>query len=510
MPRMLQMLPSRERFDKLAQTANTVPVYCQLLSDQLTPVSAFSKLAGETEHAFLLESVVGGEKIARYSFLAARPAGVFQATGNEASYTTADGTQTWSADDPLKKLEEIVAAYSAAHLPELPRFIGGAVGYAGYDAIRYYEHLPNAPADDRQLPDLYFGLYDEMVIFDHVQKRINVVALAHVGRDGVDGGWQDACRRIEGIVASLASVEPAPLMAIPEPDESLPFVSNFERADFERAVDACKEYIRAGDIFQVVISQRLMVDTAAEPFDIYRSLRAVNPSPFMFYLKSPQATLVGASPEILCRVEQGMVTTRPLAGTRPRGRTPEEDLALEKELLADPKECAEHVMLVDLGRNDVGRVAELGEVKVDELMIVERYAHVMHISSNVTGKLAAGRTSFDALRAVLPVGTVSGAPKIRAMEIIDELEPTRRGPYGGAVGYFDFAGNMDTCIALRTLVITEAPGGQRKVFAQVGAGIVADSEPANEYAETLHKAASMLKAIDIAQHWTGGHLLDKS
>jgi len=507
---MLQLHPVRERFDQLARRAGAVPVYCQLLSDQLTPVSAFGKLAQNANHAFLLESVVGGEKIARYSFLAANPAAVFEATGEHAAFRSDGKDQTWTLADPLAKLEELLKSYSVAHLPELPRFIGGAVGYAGYDVIRYYERLPDAPTDDRHLPDLYFGIYDDMVIFDHVTKRINVVALARVDRDGADAAYADARRRIERIVAELSQVRPAPLLGISPPAQPLPYTSNFAQAEFEQAVDACKEYIRAGDIFQVVISQRLAVDTTAHPFDIYRALRAVNPSPFMFYLKAPKTTLVGASPEILCRVEDGVVTTRPLAGTRPRGRSEDEDLALEKELLADPKECAEHVMLVDLGRNDVGRVAELATVKVDELMTVERYAHVMHISSNVTGKLAKNRSAFDALRAVLPVGTVSGAPKIRAMQIIDQLEPTRRGPYAGAVGYFDFAGNMDTCIALRTLVITESAGGPRKVYAQVGAGIVADSEPSREHAETLHKAASMLKAIDIAQVWTSEHNSDNT
>jgi len=499
---MLEMHPEPNRFAQLARRSKAVPVYCQLLSDQLTPVSAFAKVAQGADHAFLLESVVGGEKIARYSFLSANPSAIFEATGESARLTSPRGARTWTGRDPLAYLEEVLRDYSVAHLPELPRFIGGAVGYAGYDVIRYYERLPHPPRDDRNLPDLYFGIYDEMVIFDHVQKRINVVALARI--DGQDPGsaYADACRRIERIVAELSQVTPAPLLGIATSAPSLPHYSNFRREDFERAVETCKEYIRAGDIFQVVISQRLAVETSAHPFDIYRALRAVNPSPFMFYLKGPKTTLVGASPEILCRVEDRVVTSRPLAGTRPRGRTPEEDLALEKELLADPKECAEHVMLVDLGRNDVGRVARRGSVKVDELMTVERYAHVMHISSNVTGTLDNGKTAFDALRAVLPVGTVSGAPKIRAMEIIDELEPTRRGPYAGAVGYFDFAGNMDTCIALRTLVITEAAGAARKVFAQVGAGIVADSEPAREYAETLQKATSMLQAIEIAQAWT--------
>jgi anthranilate synthase component 1 len=404
-------------------------------------------------------------------------------------------------DDPLAKLEEILSGFSAAQLPELPRFVGGAVGYAGYDAVRYYESLPNAPKDDRSLPDIHFGLYDGMVIFDHVQKLIKVVAHAHVERDGVEGSYENARRRIEAVVQALSEVKPAALLAMSAAEVDLPFESTFARPEFENAVKQCKDYIRAGDIFQVVISQRLEVQTRADPFDIYRALRAVNPSPFMFYLKTPETTLVGASPEVLCRVEHGLVTTRPLAGTRPRGKTDSEDRAMERELLADPKERAEHVMLVDLGRNDVGRVSRIGTVKVDELMTIERYAHVMHICSNVTGELAEGKTSFDALRAVLPVGTVSGAPKIRAMEIIDELEPTRRGPYGGAVGYVDFAGNMDTCIALRTLVITQGGDGGRRVYVQVGAGVVADSDPSSEYEETMHKAASMLRAINVAEQW---------
>ncbi len=500
---MLTYWPSRPDFERVASRANTVPLYTQLLSDQLTPVSAFNRMAAETDYAFLLESVIGGEKVARYSFISVEPTVVFEATGREYSITPAGGSGAAAqSDDPLRELEEHLKSYRAHHLPELPRFVGGAVGYASYDVARWYEHLPHAPADDRGLPDLLFGVYDTMVIFDHVQKLIKVVAHAHVDRDGVQGGYQDARRRIERVVQTLSDVRALGVTPVsPGGQAHHDYASNFEQADFEAAVDRCKEYIRAGDILQVVLSQRLVVETSADPFDIYRSLRAVNPSPFMFYLKSPRVVLVGASPEVLCRVEDQLITTRPLAGTRPRGRTHAEDLAMEKELLADPKERAEHVMLVDLGRNDVGRVAQVGTVKLDELMTVERYSHVMHISSSVSGMLAPGKTAFDALRAVLPVGTVSGAPKIRAMEIIDELEPTRRGPYAGAVGYVDFAGNMDTCIVLRTLVITEPTSGQRKVFAQVGAGVVADSEPVNEYHETLSKAQSMLKAIEVAESW---------
>ncbi|MBN1513924.1 MAG: anthranilate synthase component I [Phycisphaerae bacterium] len=502
---MLSFLPDRTTFDSLARKCNTVPVYSQLLSDQLTPVSAFARLAEANEHAFLLESVVGGEKIARYSFIAAGPIAVFEATRNTVTITEGQAVRTTEAGDPLAVLEEMLRGYRAAHLPELPRFVGGAVGYSGYDAARYYERLPNAPVDDRGLPDMLFGLYDTMVIFDHVQKLIKVVAHAHVDRDGADGGYTKATETIARIVDTLAAPRPEPITFMPPGagPSGRQFTSNFERPAFEAAVERCREYIRAGDIFQVVLSQRLTVDTQATPFCIYRALRTINPSPFMFYLKTPKVTQVGASPEVLCRVENRVVTSRPLAGTRRRGRTPGEDAALEAELLADPKERAEHVMLVDLGRNDVGRVAQLGSVRLDDVMTVERYSHVMHICTNVTGLLAPGRTAFDALRAVLPVGTVSGAPKIRAMEIIDELEPTRRGPYAGAVGYVDFAGNMDTCIALRTLVIRKRPDGSGyTVDAQVGAGIVADSIPANEYKETINKATGMLKAIEIAESWT--------
>jgi anthranilate synthase component 1 len=494
-------MPSLSDFERLAQQGNTIPVYRELLGDSLTPVTAFAAIAEESPHAFLLESVVGGEKIARYSFLAAHPRKTFEATRDRVSIEGPSDHWAGSCPDPLSKLTEMLTSYRAVHLPELPRFVGGAVGYAGYDMVRYYEPLPNAPKDDRRLPDLLFGIYDTMVVFDHVRKTILVIAQAHVDLDGVPGGYAKACERVDAMVRRLTQARPMRVVQINHGgDPKLSFTSNFEPADFMKAVEACKEYIRAGDIFQVVLSQRLKVETPAAPFDIYRALRVVNPSPFMFYLKSPRVILVGSSPEIMCRVEDGVVTNRPLAGTRRRGRTDEEDRALEAELLADPKERAEHIMLVDLGRNDVGRVAELGSVKLNEVMAVERYSHVMHISSEVVGKLAAGSNAFDALRASLPVGTVSGAPKVRAMQIIDEFEPTRRGPYAGAVGYVDFAGNMDTCIALRTLVVT--PGdtfGKHAAYVQVGAGIVADSVPDTEYKETISKAKGLLRAIEIAE-----------
>ncbi len=501
---MLSFQPKRAEFLGLCRQANTIPVYASLLSDQLTPVSAFERIAAGAGHAFLLESVVGGEKIARYSFLGADPQMLVEAKGRRTTVSGPKGRETHDDADPLAMLETTLKRFRTVGPTAMPRFLGGAVGYAGYDIARHYEKLGTPPPDDRGLPDLQFGLYDRMVIFDHVRKLIYAVAHAHIdaGIDA-DAAYDDACRRIADIVARLGEVRADPLRPYSSTSSNhAPSESSFTREGFERAVDRCKQYIRAGDIFQVVISQRISTVTHAAPFEVYRALRVVNPSPFMFYLQTPSVTLVGASPEILCRIEDRTVTTRPLAGTRPRGRTEAEDLGLEAELLADPKERAEHVMLVDLGRNDLARVCRPGSVKVDDLMSIERYSHVMHICSNVSGMLADDKTPFDAVRSVLPVGTVSGAPKIRAMQVIDELEPVRRGPYAGAVGYLDFRGNMDTCIALRTMVITPAGDSQWRVDAQVGAGIVADSEPAREYQETLNKAQSMLSALQIADAWT--------
>jgi len=492
----------------LCAEANLVPVYCSLLSDQLTPVSAFERLVSGTGHAFLLESVIGGEKIARYSFLGTDPLVVVKGKDRRTAISSPGGEVVHEDADPLEQIEKLLADYNAAHPLRLPRFLGGAVGYAGYDVARHYERLGTPPPDDRNLPDLQFGIYDQMVIFDHVKKLVHVVAYAHAREHGdLDEAYDAACRRIDAVVDRLGHMPPAPVRPMIAPNESaVAFESNMTRRQFEQAVERCKEYIRAGDIFQAVISQRLTALTSAAPFDVYRALRVINPSPFMFYVQSPGVTLVGASPEILCRLEGRMVSTRPLAGTRPRGKTEAEDLGYATELINDPKERAEHVMLVDLGRNDLGRVCEQGSVKIDDLMSIERYSHVMHICSNVSGTLAPGKTAFDALRSVLPVGTVSGAPKIRAMQIIDEMETVRRGPYAGAVGYIDFAGNMDTCIGLRTLVVTSADDGRNRVDAQVGAGVVADSEPSREYEETLNKAQSMLSALSIANAWAAAPL----
>jgi anthranilate synthase component I len=507
-------LPSLEQFTALAGDADFVPVYRELLSDALSPVQAFARL-DRGQAAGLFESVIGGEKVGRYSFVASDPFLLLEARGTKVTISrrnspgarsASKGVQedpwtqeTQEVPNPLETLREQVQAIRVAHLPALPPFIGGAVGYAGYDTVRYVERLPNAPEDDRGLPDLAFGLFDHMVVFDNVRKTVHVLVLADLrGADGdeIARRYHSACRRVDGYVEALHA--PTDSLRLADIDASGPvkldYRSNFTQPEFEQAVRKCVEYIRAGDIFQVVISQRLEIDFDVPPFELYRTLRVVNPSPFMFYLRMPGATLVGSSPEIMVRVVDGRATVRPLAGTRPRGATEEEDDRLAAELLADPKECAEHIMLVDLGRNDVGRVAQFGTVEISDVMVIERYSHVMHITSNVTGQLRDDCDAFDALAACLPAGTVSGAPKVRAMEIIDEIEPRRRGPYAGAVGYIDFAGNMDTCIALRTVVVQ--PG---KAYVQAGAGIVADSVPAMEYQETLNKARGLLKAIEITQ-----------
>ncbi|RIK76941.1 MAG: anthranilate synthase component I [Planctomycetota bacterium] len=513
-------LPNLERFTELAQRADFVPVYRELLSDAVSPVQAFARL-DRGEASGLFESVIGGEKVGRYSFVASDPYLLIEAYGTKVTVRhraaappgqrpQAGGNERtqWKTEhvdvaNPLDFLRREIQAVRVAHLPELPPFIGGAVGYAGYDTVRYVERLPNAPSDDRGLPDLAFGLFDHMVVFDHVRKTVHVLALVDLrdaDGDEIARRYASACRRVDGYVADLN--RPSDQLSLADIDTrgevALQFRSNFTHPQFEEAVEKCVEYIRAGDVFQVVISQRLEVDFAVPPFELYRTLRVVNPSPFMFYLRMPEATLVGSSPEIMVRVVSGKATVRPLAGTRPRGATEEEDQQLAAELLADPKERAEHVMLVDLGRNDVGRVAEFGSVTISDVMVIERYSHVMHITSNVTGKLRDDCDAFDALAACLPAGTVSGAPKVRAMEIIDEIEPHRRGPYAGAVGYIDFAGNMDTCIALRTVVVQDG-----KAYVQAGAGIVADSVPSLEYQETLNKARGLLKAIEATQARAG-------
>lgn len=490
------ILPTAAEFQLLAEQARYVPVYRQLTSDTLTPVTAYQRIA-TGPWAFLFESVVGGEQIGRYSFVGSNPFLTLTATGSRVVIDEIGGEKReFDSPDPLKDLESQVALYRAARLPPLPHFCGGAVGFAGYDVIRYTEHLPNIPPDDRHLPDLTFAFYSSMIVFDHIRKVVLVVALADTSSGDLAASRLRAEEQLEELCQRLASGSgEIQLMDIDLTVEHTPNVaSNFTEEEFHGAVEKCREFIRAGDIFQVVISQRFEYASQAQPLDVYRALRMVNPSPFMFLLRTPEVDLVGSSPEIMVRVEDGEATIRPLAGTRPRGKTPQEDRELAEELLADPKERAEHVMLIDLARNDVGRVAQYGSVSLTDVMVVERYSHVMHITSNVSGKLREGLSAIEALRAGLPAGTVSGAPKVRAMEILDAIEPHKRGPYGGAVGYFDFTGNMDTCIALRTLVMKDGI-----IYIQAGAGIVADSLPEMEYKETQSKAKAMLKAIHIAE-----------
>ncbi|MFT3788330.1 MAG: anthranilate synthase component I [Tepidisphaeraceae bacterium] len=505
---MPRYFPDFDTFCQLAKDHDVVPVYRQLLADRLTPVTAFEVL-GRDEHAFLLESVVGGEQVGRHSFIATRPRALYQCRNGKAiAWEQGKHLQEFETTDPLADLQKLIGKHRLARDPKLPAFTGGLVGYAGYDLMRYYEaeKLATPPTDDRGLPDVLFGLYDELVVFDHVDKTLRVISncrlpiadlkseIGNQKSEMLRSAYEASCRNVDLIVQRLQ--QPSTL-ALSEIDPSAPSANagtgNMTRQQYEAIVEKGKEYIRAGDIFQFVPSLRMRMQSDAQPLDVYRALRVINPSPFMFYLKSPNCTLIGSSPEILVRVADGVVTTRPLAGTRRRGKTDEEDRALEKELLADPKERAEHIMLVDLHRNDIGRVCEIGSVRVMEQMVIERYSHVMHISSDVKGQLRSDMSAFDALRVSLPVGTVSGAPKIRAMQIIDELEPTRRGPYGGAVGYFDFAGNTDTCIALRTIVYRN---GSYDV--QAGAGVVADSVPASEYEECMNKARAMLKAVELA------------
>lgn len=483
--------PSFEEFKVLAGQGNLIPVYREVLADLETPVSAFLKVGGG-DYAFLLESVEGGEKWARYCFLGAEPSLVFRSKGRHITIE-GEGKREEREGDPLEVLKELLGAYRPVQVEGLPRFYGGAVGYMGYDMVRFFERLPERTEDDLNLPDSLFLLTDTLLIFDHVSQKIKVVANAKL--EGVDVGaaYGEAIAKIEALVEKLQGGLPAPAStgdhAGIESPAALTVTSNFTGKGFEKAVTRVKEFIRTGEAIQVVLAQRLEVPLASSPFDVYRALRIINPSPYMFYLKLKDLQLVGSSPEVLVRLEGDRIEVRPIAGTRPRGATEEEDRALAEELLRDEKERAEHIMLVDLGRNDIGRVARKGTVEVNELMIIERYSHVMHIVSNVRGQIEDGMDAFDLMRACFPAGTVSGAPKVRAMEIIEELEPTRRGPYAGAVGYFGYSGNMDTCIAIRTLVLT---GG--RAYLGVGAGVVADSVPEREYQETLNKARALLRA----------------
>ncbi len=497
---MLTVTPDFNTFLEQTQRGNMIPVWAELLADMETPVSVFRKL-GTSEHAFLLESVEQGERVGRYSFIGCNPDVVIRSRGQEIDlcYHGVDEQVLKEPRNPLRFLREFMQRYKPVTNPELPPFIGGAVGYMAYDLVRAFEKLPDGNPDQLKLPDTYFMIADAIAIFDHVKRRLILLANAHVTGPNGDHdprkAYDSAVHKIELMAERLRSHYVPEDEPLEKPRAATPgkVVSNFTQLDFEAAVEKIREYIRAGDAFQVVLSQRFSRSYGGDPFDVYRALRAINPSPYMFYLKFGDMQLAGSSPEILVRVSNGEVIVRPIAGTRPRGQDKAHDKRLEEELLADPKERAEHIMLIDLGRNDVGRVADPGTVLVDDLMSIERYSHVIHIVSNVRGNLKPEMDAFDALEACFPAGTVSGAPKIRAMEIIDEVENVRRGPYAGAIGYFSFDGNLDTAITIRTCLLK---GGQ--VYVQAGAGIVQDSVPANEYAETCNKARAVLKAVELA------------
>ncbi|MDH5667274.1 MAG: anthranilate synthase component I [Nitrospira sp.] len=486
---------SLEEFRSYTKEGNLIPLYREILADHDTPVSAFAKI-DHGPSAYLLESIQGGEKWARYSFLGSGAAIVI--LEDRGDVCVREGTRRRripGGGAPLDRLRELMEAYRPVTVPGLPRFVGGAVGYIGYDMVKTFERIPSRPKAHLDLPDFAFLLTDTLLIFDNISQKIKVVANAHVRSDSdrdIRAAYREAIERIEKMIARLR--RPVRQAKPKRRRASIRFRPNMSKTDFEQMVSRVKEYIKAGDIFQCVLSQRWETKLQAPPFQLYRALRLVNPSPYMYYLRIGGVELVGSSPEILVRCEDGQVSVRPIAGTRRRGTTPEEDVQLERRLLADAKERAEHIMLVDLGRNDVGRVAERGTVQVESLMNVERYSHVMHIVSNVTGKLDASKTAYDVLKASFPAGTVSGAPKIRAMEIIEELEPTKRGPYAGAVGYLSFSGNMDMCINIRTVVVS-----QNRAFIQAGAGIVADSNPEHEYEETCNKARAMMNAIELAE-----------
>lgn len=488
--------PSRSEFKKLSKNHNLIPVYREIIADMDTPVSAFNKL-GDKENSFLLESVVGGEQVGRYSFLGSDPFLVITARGNSVTLLGEENAQIEDVGDPLKIVEERILSYKPAMVDGLPAFFGGAVGYVGYDAVRYFERIPKTAEDDLQIPEMAFLFTDTVVAFDHIKHKMKVIANMRVNGGDVNELYSKAIEKIDEVIKKLRTPHEHAQLVEMGRFKTKEFSSNVSKEQFVDMVDKAKQYIHDGDIFQVVLAQRFSTPVRIAPFDIYRVLRTINPSPYMIYLKLKDFTIAGSSPEPLIQVQDGMVTTRPIAGTRPRGASVEEEQELEKDLLADEKERAEHVMLVDLGRNDIGRVCEPGTVKVDDLMYVERYSHVMHIVSTVSGKLAGGKNAFDALRAAFPAGTVSGAPKIRAMEIIDELEPTLRGPYAGIYGYFGYNGSLDCGITIRTIVIK---GGH--AFIQAGAGIVADSIPEREYTETKNKARALFAAIDQAGYLT--------
>lgn len=485
--------PSFDEFASMAKRGNLIPVYREILADVETPVSVLMKLQ-EKNHVYLLESVEGGEKWGRYSFLGTDAGVIFQVRGEDIIVTEKDRvTKRAHNGNPMQYLRDLLNRYQPVSVPGLPRFYGGAVGYLGYDMVRYFEKLPGGQKDDLGLDEAVFVISDSTMIFDNVRHTIKVVACAYTeDAESLEDCYAASCRKIEDMVKTLST--PAAHQEKDSADAGeIPFTSNMTEEQYEAVVEKAKEYIAAGDIIQVVLSQRFQTECQSNPVDLYRALRFVNPSPYLFFLKLGDATLIGSSPEVMVRLEEQTMELRPIAGTRKRGRTEQEDRQLSDELLSDEKERAEHVMLVDLGRNDLGRVAQTGSVQVNQYMVVEKYSHVMHLVSNVRAQLARDRDAFDVLAATFPAGTLTGAPKVRAMDIIDELEPLKRGTYGGAVGYFSFNGNMDFCITIRTMLVKDG-----KVFIQAGAGIVYDSIPEKEHQESLNKARAMSQAVRLA------------
>ncbi|MDZ7641360.1 MAG: anthranilate synthase component I [Desulfurivibrio sp.] len=498
-----------ELFRQLAARHGLVPVARELVVDLDTPLTIFAKVAADHSHAFLFESLEGGEKWGRYSFIGFDPLLIFESRGEEVllrrpptGSAAAQGGEGLADErrrgEPLRILEELLAELNPALVDSsLSRFGGGAVGFLGYDMVRFMERLPALNPPLAGIPDSSFMIPRLVLVYDNLRQRLTVVNWVNVPPEADHAAlFAAAGQRLQEVVTALEGACRGDLLgSLPTVDEPPPpFRANLEPENFQAMVERAKEYIKSGDVIQVVLSQRFETETAVEPLRLYRALRHINPSPYLFYLKQGALVQIGSSPEILVRLEDDDIELRPIAGTRPRGRDRAEDLALEQELLADPKERAEHLMLVDLGRNDVGRVARYGSVEVRDLLMIERYSHVMHIVSGVHGKLAAGNNQFDVVRACFPAGTVSGAPKIRAMEIIEELEPERRGPYAGAVGYFGFTGNMDFCITIRTFILQ----GER-LWIQAGAGIVADSEPTAEFQETVNKSMGLRRALQLAQ-----------
>ena len=483
--------PDFKTFRALARRGNFVPVYDAVRLDMLTPVAAHLKLARHSKYSCLLESVEGGETVGRFTFLGFDPAEIFRSRGRSCSVETKNGRETFEAN-PIEALRKRISRYKPVRVPGLPPLVGGAIGYFAYDMVRLIERIPATGDDELKLDDAVMMFFDGLIVFDRVQHRIWIVQnVLTDGPDSLKQKYDQAVRKIRGIRRKLE--QPVPKLPRSNHVAAPRFTSNFTRARYIAAVKRAKEYIRAGDIFQVVPSQRFSARDSVDPFEIYRALRVVNPSPYLYLLRLGDVAVVGSSPEMLVKVQGRDAFYRPIAGTLPRGRNEEEDRQFEKKLLADPKERAEHIMLVDLGRNDLGRVCEYGSVKVDRLMFVERYSHVMHLVSSLRGRLRKDVDCLDALMACFPAGTLSGAPKIRAMEIIDELEPTRRGIYAGAILYLDFSGNLDSCIGLRTLV---AKNG--RIHIQAGGGVVADSVPAKEYQETMNKARALMVAVEMA------------